>query len=108
MTLAIMTLLLGAPSGQQANPLVLWLPVILIFVIMYLLILRPQARRQKQQQEMLKSLEKNDRVVTSGGVYGVIAGIKEKENIIILKIADNVKIEVARSSIARKESVGTK
>lgn len=108
MILAIVTLLIGAPSGQQANPLAMWLPIILIFVIMYLFILRPQARRQKQHQEMLKTLDKNDRVVTSGGIYGTIAGIKEKENIIILKVADNVKIEVARSSIARKETTETK
>lgn len=108
MTLAILTLMLGAPSGQPSNPFVLWLPIILIFLIMYLLILRPQAKRQKQQQQMLKSLEKNDRVVTAGGIYGVIAGIKEKENIVILKVADNVKIEVARSSIARKDVGETK
>jgi preprotein translocase subunit YajC len=95
--------MMGNPSGQSANPFFMWLPIILIFTIMYLFILRPQAKRQREHQEMLKTLNKNDRVVTAGGIYGTIAGIKEKENIIILEIDKNVKIEVARSSISRKE-----
>jgi len=101
--LSIVTLMMGNPSGQGANPLFMWLPIILIFTIMYLFILRPQAKRQREHQEMLKTLNKNDRVVTAGGIYGIIAGIKEKENTIILEIDKNVKIEVARSSISRKE-----
>ena len=86
----------------------MWLPIILIFVIMYFFILRPQARRQKQHQEMLKTLNKNDRVVTAGGIYGTIAGIKEKEGTVILEIDKNVKVEVARSSIAKKDVEETK
>jgi preprotein translocase subunit YajC len=100
--------MMGAPSGAQPNPIAMWLPIILIFVIMYLFILRPQAKRQKQHQEMLKTLNKNDRVVTAGGIYGTIAGIKEKENIVILEIDKNVKIEVARASISRKDVEETK
>jgi preprotein translocase subunit YajC len=101
-------LMMGDPSGPQANPIAMWLPIILIFAIMYFFILRPQAKRQKQHQEMLKTLNKNDRVMTAGGIYGTIAGIKEKENVVILEIDKNVKVEVARSSIAKKEVAETK
>lgn len=73
-----------------------------IFAIMYFLIIRPQAKKQKEQRLMMESLEKGDRVITAGGILGTIAGIKEKENILILKVAENVKIEILRSSIVRK------
>jgi preprotein translocase subunit YajC len=99
--LASLFFLMGGPQ-QQGNPIALWLPIILIFMIMYFLILRPQAKRQKEHQKMLSSLEKNDRIVTAGGIYGTIVGIKEKENTLLIKIADNVKIEVGRAYIARK------
>jgi preprotein translocase subunit YajC len=99
---AFLFLIMG---GQQGQPNSMWgfmFPMILIFAIMYFLILRPQAKRQKEHQKMLNSLEKGDRVVTAGGIYGSIVGVKEKENIVIVKVADNVKLEIARSGIARK------
>jgi len=93
---------LGSSSGQSANPLAMWMPIILIFVIMYFLILRPQAKRQKEQQKMLESLQKGDEVVTAGGIYGTIVGMKEKDTIIVVEVDKNVKLSVARSSITRK------
>jgi preprotein translocase subunit YajC len=87
-------------GGQTANPLLSFLPLLLIIVIMYFLLLRPQAKRQKEHKAMMDSLQKGDRVVTVGGVVGTIAGFDEKENIIILKVADNVKIDVTRSAVA--------
>ncbi len=99
---AMILLMLGGGQGQQqANPLALWMPIILIFLIMYFLIFRPQAKKQKQHQAMIQSLKKGDKVMTAGGIYGTIVGIKDKENILILKIADNVKIEISRNSIAK-------
>ena len=77
------------------------LPIILMFAIIYFLLLRPQQKRQRQQQMMLDSLRKGDRVVTAGGIFGTIVGIKEKQNVIVLRITDSVKIELARSSVAR-------
>lgn len=88
-------------NAQQSNPLLGFLPLVLILVIMYFLMLRPQAKKQKEHREMLSKLEKGDKVVTAGGIFGTIAGIKEKENTVILKVADNVKIEITRSSIAQ-------
>jgi preprotein translocase subunit YajC len=93
---------MGAPQGQDANPLAMWMPIILIFVIMYFLILRPQAKRQKEHQKMLESLQKGDEVVTAGGIYGTIVGMKEKDTIVIIEVDKNVKLNVARSGIARK------
>jgi len=100
--LASLFLFMGSPQGSGGNPLAMWMPIILIFVIMYLLILRPQAKRQKAQQKMLESLQKGDNVVTAGGIYGTIVGMKEKDAILIIEVDKNVKLNVTRSSIARK------
>ncbi|RKY60541.1 MAG: preprotein translocase subunit YajC [Candidatus Latescibacterota bacterium] len=94
----------AAEEGRPAagGGLGAFLPLILIFLVMYLLIIRPQQKRQKEHQRMLESLEKGDRVVTSGGIHGEIVGFKEREGTVVLKVADNVKIEISRSAIARK------
>ena len=76
------------------------IPMILIFGIMYFLIFRPQAKKQKQLKAMIKELKKGDKVVTSGGIHGKVAGVKDQT--FLLQISDNVKIEVSRSSIASK------
>lgn len=99
-----------AGSGQQqqsgGNPLGFFLPIILIFIIMYFLMFRPQAKKQKELRKMLDSLQKGDRVITIGGILGVVAGLREKDNVVILKVADNVKIEVTKTAIARKLGEG--
>jgi len=94
---------MGAPAGGsgQGSPFALWLPIILIFAIMYFLIFRPQAKKQKQQRMMIEALRKGDKIITSGGIYGTIAGIKEKEGTLIVKIDDNTKIELVKSSVAQ-------
>lgn len=99
---ALLFSFMGAPSGQGANPLAMWMPIIMIFVIMYFLILRPQAKRQKEQQKMLESLQKGDEVVTAGGIYGTIVGMKEKDTVVVVEVDKNVKLNVARASITRK------
>ena len=78
-----------------------FLPLILIFVIMYLLIIRPQQKKQKEHQRMLDSVKKGDKIVTSGGIYGQIVGIKERDQTLIVKVADNVKVELSRGSVSR-------
>lgn len=78
------------------------IPMVLIFAIMYFLIFRPQAKKQKQLQAMINELKKGDKVVTAGGIHGTIAGVKEKEKTFIVRIDEKVKIEVSRSSIARR------
>ncbi len=97
--------LMGGPGAQGAGGMT---PMLLmfgaIFAIMYFLMIRPQQKKQREHQKMLEALQKNDRVVTIGGIYGTIQGIKEqdKNKTIILKIDDNVKIEVKLSAIAGK------
>ncbi len=100
-TVLIFLAMATSGQGSQGSPLGFLLPIILIFAIMYLLIFRPQAKKQKEHQLMIKNLQKGDRVVTAGGIFGTIAGIKEKENSVIVKVDENVKLEVARASIAR-------
>lgn len=81
------------------NPLASLIPVVVIFGIFYFLLIRPQQQQQKEHEKMLASLKRGDRVLTNGGFYGVITGLKGAD--IELKIADNLKILVARSAIAR-------
>ena len=70
-----------------------------MFVVLYLLILRPQMKKQKAQQKMIDELEKGDQIVTNGGIHGVISNIKD--DILVVKVAENVKIDVSRSAVQR-------
>ncbi|MBN2417451.1 preprotein translocase subunit YajC [bacterium] len=95
-------LMMGASGQQQqGGSLLAFLPLIAIIVVMYFFMIRPQAKKQKEHQKMLSEIVKGDRILTAGGIVGTIAGIKEQENLLIVKIADNVKIEVSRNSIAQ-------
>jgi preprotein translocase subunit YajC len=84
-----------AGSGDM---LIQFAPILIIGVIFYLLIFMPMRKRQKKLEAMIGALRNGDKVITSSGIYGVIAGVKDKT--LILKIADQVKIEVAKSAIA--------
>ncbi len=86
-------------GGGSPNPISSMIPFVLIFAVLYLLILRPQMKKQKDQKRMIEELEKGDQVVTSGGIHGSIANIKD--DILVLKIADNVKIELSRAAVSR-------
>jgi len=101
-------LLMGQSSeGSEGGGILGLLPFILIFVIFYLLLIRPQMKQQKKKQIMIKELVKGDKVITIGGLHGTIEGIKEKEEVLILKIADNVKVNVSRSAVtSKKENKG--
>lgn len=90
----------GSPGGSGAA-LGSLLPFLGIILIMYFLILRPQVKRQREQKTMLDALQKGDRVVTTGGIHGNIAGFREKDGIVVLKVADNIKIELSRGAISR-------
>ena len=79
-----------------------FLPIILIIGIFYLLIYRPMRKRQKGLEEMVSNLKNGDKVITNGGVYGTVSGIKD--HTIMLKIADQVKIEVAKSAVSAMQS----
>jgi preprotein translocase subunit YajC len=89
-----------APCGDATA----FFPMILIFLIFYLLLIRPQMRRQKEHDRMLKSLEKGDRVVTSGGLHGTVTGIAD--DVLTLEIAnvkgERLRVKIDRPRIERK------
>jgi preprotein translocase subunit YajC len=91
----------GTAGGQeQGNPFAMFLPLILIFLIMWLLIFRPQARKQKQHQAMVSSVQTGDHVLTIGGMYGTVKGLKKDDKVIVLEISKDCKVEFLKSSIA--------
>ncbi len=86
------------PQTPQVNPLMQFFPLILIFIIFYFLLIRPQKTKEKEHQKMLTSLNKNDEVVTNGGIHGTIVNVKGKT--VILRIDENVKMEIEKSAVA--------
>ena len=92
-------------GGSATGGLVGLLPFILIFVIFYFLLIRPQQRKQRLAQQerdaMLKSLKSGDKVVTTGGIYGTIVAVRDKDDTVQLRIAQSVSVEAERSAIAK-------
>ena len=85
----------GAPGGMSV-----FIPLILMFAVFYFLLIRPQQKKTRQHQDMLKSLKVGDRVVTTGGIYGTI--VAGGDHVIKLEIAERVRVDVGRSYIAGK------
>ena len=80
------------------NALIQFLPLILIFVVFYFLLIRPQQRKAKDQKAMLGALRRGDRVVTGGGIIGTVARVDNPEEVVV-DIAENVRVRVVRSTI---------
>ncbi len=101
------TLLDAAPAGQTPAPgggnmLITFLPFILVFAIMYFLMIRPQAKKAKELAKMLQSITPGTEVVTTGGIHGIVKGAKGQNNeILILQIAEGIKIDVDRAAVTR-------
>lgn len=81
-----------------------FVPMLLIIGVMYLLVLRPQVRKQKETQKMLSELKKGDDVVTTGGILGRISGIKDDE--VTLQVQEGVRLRVLRSAVAGRQKTG--
>ncbi|MDA0337283.1 MAG: preprotein translocase subunit YajC [bacterium] len=94
----------GAGGGADGNPIAQLLPFVLMFVVLYFLILRPQIKKQKTQQKMIDELQKGDKIVTSGGLHGVITNLKD--DIITVKIAENVRVDMSRAAVSRVREDG--
>ena len=88
-------------ATSQPSPILSFVPMILIFVIFYFLLIRPQQKQQKEQQNTLQNLQKNDEVITNGGLHGTIVGIKDKT--FLLRISDDVKVEIEKSAVTQKK-----
>jgi len=85
------------PNQGPAGGIGFFVPLVLIFIIMYFVMLRPQKKRQQEQQKLIAGLKTGDRVVTNAGIHGLISNVKETT--VMLKVADNVKIEMEKSAI---------
>jgi preprotein translocase subunit YajC len=94
----------GSSGGGGAGGLMSFLPMLLIIGVMYVIVLRPQMRKQKEVQKMLSELKKGDDVVTTGGLIGRISGIKDDE--VILQVQESVRLRVLRSAIAGRHKPG--
>lgn len=79
------------------SPILQFLPLVFLFIIFYFLMIRPQQQRQKDHTNLLKNLEKNDEVVTAGGVHATVVSIGEQT--VIIRIAENVRVEIDKTSI---------
>lgn len=88
----------AANTAAQPNILETFFPFILIFVVFYFLVLRPQAKRTRQQSDLIAQLKKGDRILTTGGILGTIEGITEK--FVDVRIADDVRIKMLKSQVA--------
>ena len=88
-------------EGSSPSPLIQFLPFIFVFAIFYFLLIAPMRKRQKALQAMIAALAKGDKVVTNGGLYGEVAAVHD--DVVILKVADNVKVRVAKSAISGLE-----
>jgi len=88
-------------SQSEAEPsaLVQFAPIILIFVVIYFIMLRPQRKQQKAHQEMLDHLQRGDEVITQSGILGRITAISDNKTTVTLEIADKVKIKMLRSHV---------
>src|SRR5215510_15447951 len=94
----------GGGSGGAPNPLVQFLPLVLVFVVFYFLLIRPQQQKTKAHREMIDNLKRNDEVVTAGGIYGRVIELNEK--IVTLEVAPNVRVRVDRPRIDEVVAVG--
>ena len=87
-------------QAQQSGGLAAFLPFILIMFVIYFLMIRPQTKRQKQKELMRESLQKGDKIITMGGIYGTVQGFKEKGRLIVIKVDNNTNLIMNRTAIA--------
>ncbi|CAN5731013.1 preprotein translocase subunit YajC [soil metagenome] len=99
MTLATFLFLAQAAPAAGANnsPLGMIVPMIFIFIIFYFLMIRPQQKKQKEHEKLVNAVKTGDEIITNGGIHGIVSNVKDKS--VMVKVADNVKIEFERSAI---------
>ena len=86
------------PGGGGGSSMMSFLPIVLIFVIFYFLLIRPQQKRAKEHRTLLSNLKLGDQVLTSGGIYGRVTGLRE--DVVTVEISDKVRVKVNRGNIA--------
>lgn len=85
-------------GGQPGGPLMTFMPLILMFVIFYVLLIRPQQKKQKEHKQMLENLGRGDRIVTAGGLYGRI--VEVKDDVLTVDLGNDVHVQVGRGFIS--------
>ena len=90
----------ASPGSPGSGGLMGFLPIVVMFIAFYFLLIAPQRKKQKEHDKMVKALEKGAKVKTSGGIFGTVTGVKD--NCFVIRIAENVKVEVSKEHIAAK------
>lgn len=85
-------------GATGTSPFAMLIPFVLIFAVFYFIVILPAKRQQRKKEAMIAALKKGDRVVTTGGIYGTVSGVEDAS--LLLKVAENVKIRVAKSAVA--------
>ncbi|MBF0607406.1 MAG: preprotein translocase subunit YajC [Candidatus Magnetobacterium sp. LHC-1] len=88
----------GGGQGGSGDAFMSLLPIFIIFIIFYLLLIRPQQKKAKEHNDMLQTIKKGDKVITSSGIYGLVEAVSDRT--VTLKIAENVKVKFGKSHIA--------
>ena len=89
----------GGSQQQGGSALTMFLPMFIIFAIFYFMLIRPQQRREKERTKMISDIKSGDKVMFSGGILGVVSNVKDST--FTVKVADNVKMEVARGAVMK-------
>jgi preprotein translocase subunit YajC len=92
----------GTPDGAAPNPFVQMVPFLLILVIFYFVLIRPQQKRVQEHTKFLDSLKKGDDVITESGLFGTVVGIDDSS--VVLKVADNVKVKYLKTKVSGRQS----
>ncbi len=95
----LISLAQAAPAApEQPSALFQFAPLIIIAVLFYFLLIRPQQKKQKEHQALIASVKTDDEIVTNSGIHGIVTNVKDAT--LLLKVADNVKIEIDRAAVA--------
>ena len=92
------TFFLGAPAGETANPLAMFLPLILIFIVFYFFIIRPQKKKEDNRKKMIEAVKKNDKVITIGGLHGTVTQVDDTS--VLVQVDSNTKVRVEKSALS--------
>lgn len=106
MNLSTITMAMAGAPGQTGGGMGMMVPMLIIFAIFYFMLIRPQQRKEKERRGMIAELKTGARVMFSGGILGTVTNVKE--NTFVVKIADNVKVEVVKGAVSRVLEKGEK
>ena len=98
----LLTIFLMQPQGDDANPIASLLPLVLIIAVFYFFMIRPQMKKQKEVRQFREGIQKGDKVLTVGGIYGKVSELKDTT--VILEIADGIRIKVDKAGLVKDNS----